>query len=144
MEGGRENKETGEVPVRAMAVEDDPVLRRGYERFFAPNAQGMGFDRFVVYPNGMTALDAFKGANPPFNLVIVDGNMPGMSGIELAQLLRGLKPELVIALASSHSKDSLPDDQRRLFDLFWTKPFGSEMGTFVSQARTIVSQRQSL
>ncbi len=55
----------------------------------------------VVFSDPLLALEAFKINPQRFNLVLVDQVMPGMTGIELAQALLQLRPELPIILNTS-------------------------------------------
>lgn len=55
----------------------------------------------VIFSDPLLALEAFKVNPQRFNLVLVDQAMPGMTGIEVAQVLLQLRPELPIILNTS-------------------------------------------
>lgn len=52
--------------------------------------------------SGHQALDLFRQQSGQFDLVVTDESMPGMTGIELAQRLYHLAPELPVILCSGH------------------------------------------
>jgi CheY-like chemotaxis protein len=57
--------------------------------------------------NAADALAAFKRDPNAFDLVITDLSMRGMSGLELARALKGLRPELPVILATGFIDDEL-------------------------------------
>ncbi|MBM9615939.1 PAS domain S-box protein [Desulfobulbus rhabdoformis] len=56
-----------------------------------------------VRTNGSEALAAFREDPDRFDLIITDQTMPGMTGIELAQRILSLKPEMPIILCTGYS-----------------------------------------
>ena len=70
--------------------------------------QQMGFDVTDV-PSGQTALDALGAAKIPFDTVLLDWQMPGMSGLEAAGRIRSLPlaktPHL--AMVTAYSREDL-------------------------------------
>ena len=58
--------------------------------------------------SGALALDALR-SEPDIDLVITDHAMPGMTGLELAALIRESKPGLPVVLATGYAE--LPDGQ---------------------------------
>lgn len=48
------------------------------------------------------ALAEFQQADPPFDLIVTDETMPGMSGIELAQKIFTISPAIPVILCSGH------------------------------------------
>jgi CheY-like chemotaxis protein len=77
---------------------------------------------------GHTALEAFSGqealelihTRPEIGALITDYGMPGMSGLELAQAARALRPDLPILLATGYAE--LPDGEQWDFPRL-EKPF---------------------
>lgn len=51
---------------------------------------------------GEEALDVFEKANHAFDLVVTDESMPGMSGIELAQKIYAVAPNIPVFICSGH------------------------------------------
>jgi PAS domain S-box-containing protein len=64
--------------------------------------------RASTFESGEAALDWLR-AHPqePVDLVVTDQNMPGLSGVEVAHLVRRLRPGLRVAIVSGHVNDKL-------------------------------------
>ncbi len=60
-----------------------------------------GFE-VVCAASGRQALDLFEQHGRRFDLVVTDESMPGMTGIELAQQLFALAPEMPVVLCSGY------------------------------------------
>lgn len=72
--------------------------------------------------NGETALEILATARP--DLAVLDMNMPGISGLELAEKIRISHPEMTLALLTANVQDAI---QRRAAGLgvrFFRKPIG--------------------
>ncbi len=82
---------------RIMLVDDDPAVRQVSERML----QRLGFTP-VVFENPVAALDDFRRAPGEFCAVVSDLTMPGMTGIELAEQLTLIRPDLPVLLASGY------------------------------------------
>jgi DNA-binding NarL/FixJ family response regulator len=76
-----------ETMIRVAIVEDDAKLRATLERFLGAQP---GFRCVGAFPNGESAVAGIPGLNP--DVVLMDINLPGMSGIECAAQLRCLIP----------------------------------------------------
>ena len=75
---------------------------------------------------------AVRGA--PFDLVFSDVVMPGMSGFDLAEELRRLRPEVPILLTTGYS-DRLNEEGPRGLPVL-SKPYSlDQLATALSQAR---------
>jgi PAS domain S-box-containing protein len=55
-------------------------------------------------PNGQAALDIVTGSPGRFDAVITDQCMPRLNGLQLAQALRAVRPELPVILYSGHGE----------------------------------------
>jgi two-component system nitrate/nitrite response regulator NarP len=89
--------------VSVLAVDDHP---RFLEAARAVVEAAAGFDWAGGVSSGREALAA-AGRDQP-DLVLVDVNMPGMNGFELARELRRSHPETLVALISAQHPDELP------------------------------------
>jgi len=89
--------------VSVLAVDDHP---RFLEAARAVVEAAPGFDWVGGVSSGREALAA-AGRDRP-DMVLVDVNMPGMDGFELARELRRSHPETLVALISAQHPDELP------------------------------------
>jgi len=87
-----------------LVLEDVPPIPTTAVQLF----QELGCEVFDSY-NGQSALKILE-AHPDIQVLFADIRMPGMSGPELAQVARRLKPDLKIVLTSGYvSRDDVPD-----------------------------------
>ena len=63
----------------------------------------------LVAPSGTEALNVLQGESR-IDLVITDHAMPHMTGSELADQIRGIRPNLPIILATGYAELPLPED----------------------------------
>ena len=84
-------------PIKVLFVDDEPALRdlgadllteEGYEVVCANNAR--------------EALELFTQHQQPFDVVVTDESMPGMTGAELAQKLFEIAPHMPVILCSGY------------------------------------------
>jgi len=90
-------------PVSVLAVDDHP---RFLEAVRAVVEAAPGFSWAGGVSSGEDALAAVDRDEP--DMVLVDVNMPGMDGFELAQELRRSHPQTLVALISAQDPDELP------------------------------------
>ncbi|MGB2248390.1 MAG: response regulator, partial [Alcanivorax sediminis] len=115
----------GGVPVRqelvasidqlnVLVAEDNPInqlVTRGY-------LEKLGVEQVVMTTNGQQALEAFRDSENPFDLVLMDLDMPVMNGFASAAAMRDLEdqqgraPSLILAL-SAHAVDEQASAIRR-------------------------------
>ena len=90
-----------------LVVDDNATNREIVEAYLgAPGVDDR--DRGAPGPTALTAMHAAARAGEPFELVVLDGQMPGMDGIELAQAI-SLAPSLRdCAPAHAHLDDRPP------------------------------------
>jgi CheY-like chemotaxis protein len=111
-----------------LVVEDEDMLRKGICEFL----RGLGY-RVLSANSGVKGLTVAK-EQPHIDLLLTDMVMPKMSGMELAQLLRSLRPELKIMLMSGYSGDELlGPGMQEPYTAMLQKPFG--LGTLAKRVR---------
>jgi CheY-like chemotaxis protein len=76
---------------RILVVDDEPMVRALIAR-----ALGDAGYEVVAVANGQAALDAARGAEAPFDLIVTNNYMPGLSGAELVAKVRQDFPQLPI------------------------------------------------
>ncbi len=69
-----------------------------------------GFELAGEVASGEEALEVVAGLQP--DLVLMDINMPGISGIETTRRLSAIHPEVKIILLSTYTAEDLPADAR--------------------------------
>jgi CheY-like chemotaxis protein len=85
--------------LRILVVEDNPEVGT----FATAALSDLGHD-IVLARNAKEALGRLEGDGDGFDVVFSDVMMPGMNGIELAQLIRTRLPALPIILTSGYSE----------------------------------------
>lgn len=104
-------------PGRILVVDDDAVTAR----FMAQALGKRGGFEVCHAPDARSAL-AMAGSEP-YDLVITDVEMPGMSGLELLRALREISPGLPVAVITGHaSVDYMVEAIRGDADEFLEKP----------------------
>jgi DNA-binding response OmpR family regulator len=92
---------------RALVVEDEEAIRRLVSRIL----EGEGFVCQTA-ADGEQAIDLLESA--PFDLVVTDKNLPGVSGLEVARLARALRPELPVLLITGYASEESAAEAVRL------------------------------
>lgn len=91
------------TPATVLIVDDDALINIGT----ADMLTDLGHRALEAY-SGREALDILERGEV-VDLLITDYSMPGMNGLELAELARQLRPSLPVLLVSGY--DELPDGQ---------------------------------
>ncbi|MGY3053323.1 CheY-like chemotaxis protein [Pedobacter sp. UYEF25] len=66
-----------------------------------------GYD-VTTFTNGNDALEAFR--NGQFDLVFLDENMPGMSGLETLSAIKNISPDVPVVLITKSEEENLMED----------------------------------
>jgi serine/threonine protein kinase len=106
--------------MRVLAADDDPLLARMLERCL----RNWGYEA-VIASDGAEAWQALKGEDAP-NVVILDWDMPGLSGVEICRLLRATPRgarSYVLMLTGREQKADLIEALECGADDFLSKPF---------------------
>src|ERR1022692_1178230 len=115
-----------------LVVDDEPSLRRALKTSLTASGSTVEEAR-----NGEEALGVVK--QHPFDLVLLDINMPGMSGIDVCRKIRGMSPHAGIVMVSVRD---LEDDKVRAFeagaDDYVTKPF--KLRELTARLRAVVGR----
>jgi len=103
-----------------LLVEDERLLRGLVSQFL----RGAGF-RVVEAADGAEGVERF-GDSGPFDLGLIDLNLPIYSGVEVCRRIRGRRPDQPIIICSAYIADSEPDLLAIGVDRFLTKPYHPE------------------
>ncbi|MEP6625806.1 MAG: response regulator transcription factor [Acidimicrobiia bacterium] len=101
-----EQREDDTVPAVSVLIVDDQIPFRRAARMVVTVTPG-----FEVVGEAMTgeeAVDQFEALNP--GLVLMDINLPGISGIEATRRITESHPDAVVLLLSTYRADDLPED----------------------------------
>ena len=122
--------------MKILVVEDEEAIAQGL-RF---NFELEGYEATVV-GDGQSALQEVRAAAPPFDLVVLDIMLPGMSGYEVCRQLREEYPGLPILVLSART---LAEDKALAFDLgtdqYMTKPFA--LPELLARVRNLLNRRE--
>ena len=99
----------------------------------------LGYTVYIAN-NGREGVDFYKTRQASIDLVLLDINMPVMSGIEAFELLRGVNPNLRIIIVSGYGKGII-DTPRFASEVngFVQKPF--QLDTLAFKVRKVLDQR---
>jgi DNA-binding response OmpR family regulator len=104
---------------RLLVVDDDPQVFKIISRLLDPEKY-----RVETAQDGLEALEKIQEMHP--ELLILDLMMPGMSGLEVCQVVKGKKETRNIMILVLSAKDAQVD-RRRCFEIgaddYVTKPF---------------------
>lgn len=89
---------------RLFIVEDHPIMRQSLRAFVKRQAD---FDVCGEAASAETALGQIAQAKP--DLVLIDVSLPGMSGLDLLDMLREQYPQLMCVMLSGHGERSHVD-----------------------------------
>ncbi len=107
----------GNAGARILVVDDEEHVRDALADMLR-----LTHHEVVVAAQGHEALECFRAA--PFDLVLTDLAMPGMSGWQVAQAVKELRPDVPVVLVTGWGVE-LPAEQLRAngVDRVMTKPF---------------------
>lgn len=130
--------------MRILAVDDDQTALD----ILSSSLQAAGYTDFVTALSGAEALDAIATAKRPFDIFLLDIQMPGIDGIELCGRVRAMPVHksapiiMITAMAERHFIDGA--FAAGAMD-YVNKPFDPvELGVRISMAARVVSQNQKL
>lgn len=95
--------------VRVVIVDDHPLLRQGLARLL--ELEG-GIAVVGQASNGLEALRLAEEIRP--DVVLLDINMPGMNGVEVAKLLREKHEDMGILILTIHDDESYVNEMIRI------------------------------
>lgn len=131
-----------QTTLRALVVEDDPA----YGEYVATLTRRFGFN-ITIAQNGIDALGIIEtGAH--FDLVIADWQMPGITGIDLIEVLRGRESSAdvyALMLTTHENTDARIRALRAGYDDFVSKSAGElEISEKLNAARRLVTRQKRL
>lgn len=108
--------------IKILVVDDMAMMRRAVTKF----CKDMGYSDFTEAADGADAWQKASTANPPFDLIISDWNMPNCSGLDLLKRVRGdsrLAKTPVILVTAEKEKDQIVEAIKAGVSEYVVKPF---------------------
>lgn len=90
----------GDQKIKVVIIEDDEIIREGFTALINESA---GFYCTAGYESCERALKSFDRDDP--DIVLMDIELPGMSGIEGIKKIKKIKPDTDIIVVTVHSED---------------------------------------
>ena len=107
------------APLKILAVDDEPSIGASMSFIFTRPLYEL-----ASALDGATALARMAEDPEPFDIVITDSNMPGVSGVELVRQLRERNfPGKIMVLSAHLSVDVLAAYESMAVDAVMEKPF---------------------
>ena len=111
---------SGADPVRVLVIDDEPFVRDTLGEILRQQHH-----QVVVANDGVSGLARFSES--PFDLVMTDLAMPGMSGWQVAQAVKAVRPQVPVVLVTGWGVEVQPDEMHTHgVDRVMTKPFRFE------------------
>jgi PAS domain S-box-containing protein len=87
---------------RVLLIDDNDAVRNVMSKLLRVT----GFDVSTA-SGGVSGLELYRKADPPFKLIVLDWTMPGFSGDQVLKALRAVAPEQPVLVVTGHSAESL-------------------------------------
>lgn len=110
--------DAGSAPRRLLVIDDDPSFRTTVEHLLRKCGHTV-----AVAESGSAGLALLR--QTPVDLVLTDLRMPGLTGWDVARLVKAMHPRLPVVLVTGDA-DAMPPDQpeRAWVDAILAKPCG--------------------
>jgi two-component system, cell cycle sensor histidine kinase and response regulator CckA len=117
---------------QVLLIDDEIVIREiGYEML-----ESLGIP-CIMAEDGETGIKKFKESQKDIAIVILDVEMPGLSGDKVYHILRGIDPDLKILITSGYAQNYLESKYfKSKLEHFIPKPFqlnqlSNKLGTMI-------------
>jgi CheY-like chemotaxis protein len=104
-----------------LVIDDEPLI----QDFFAKLARIRGWQGIDTASTGEEALT--RVLRQAYDLITVDLEMPGISGLEVVAMLRNMNPRAVICIISGHLPTHISNDVATCIDLALSKPLDNDV-----------------
>jgi CheY-like chemotaxis protein len=106
--------------VKILIVDDEKIV----SDFFAQLAKARGYTDIQAVASGAEALT--RVIRETYDLITLDIQMPGVSGLEIIAMLRNMCPHAIIAIISGFIPEELSDEVAGCADVIIPKPISME------------------
>lgn len=118
------------TPIRVLLVDDEEILRSFLQECLTFTGQLV-----VGVDSGEEALVRLKAED--FDIVITDDRMPGMTGLQLAAVIKASRPSLPVIMLTGY----VPQAQTSCVDLVLRKP--SDIPNLATSVRVILDRAKA-
>ncbi len=109
-----------EQPVKILIVDDEPTITK----YFSQLAEIRGFEEIDSVGSGEDAMTQVIRKN--YDIITLDIQMPGASGLEIIAMLRNMFPHAIIAVISGFIPEEISSDVAGCVDVMIPKPVNVE------------------
>jgi CheY-like chemotaxis protein len=120
-----------------LIVDDNPMIRRSICDLFRQQAD---FAICAEAENGLEAIEKVQQGKP--DLIVLDLAMPGMSGLDVARVINGMRPEVPIILFTLYS-DSVVQEQARSAGISTVISKGERGRFLIDKARSLLNTSEA-
>jgi DNA-binding NarL/FixJ family response regulator len=98
----RDDPASGDTPIRILVADDHPIVRTGLKTILTNHP---GWNVCGEAKSGAEALELANQLCP--DVVVMDLNMPGMSGLDALRAIKGRWPEVGVVILTLHFSEPL-------------------------------------
>lgn len=127
------------IQAKILVVDDESFITRSVKHFLEKE----GYE-VLIADTGEEGLDIFRAESP--DVVLLDVNLPGMSGLEAVKALRELSGDVVIIMVTAHGNIETEVSAIKLgIHDFLEKPFDlTRLSLIIKKALETISLRKEL
>lgn len=104
-----------------LLVEDEETVRKVIERLLTK----LGYE-VESASDAEEAIEMFTERNEQFDLVLTDVVMPGLTGVEMSEVLKGQRPDMRFLFTSGYTSKELGGNPEAPPEPFLPKPFSMD------------------
>ncbi|GAA0783435.1 response regulator transcription factor [Marinobacterium sediminicola] len=113
-----------------LLVDDSRIARLSLKR----QIQSLALDITLLEADSADSAEALLASNDTPDFALIDFNMPGRDGLELAERIKQSYPQVRMALVTANIQDALAQRAKEMGLAFLPKPTTAEqLGTFIQQ-----------
>lgn len=113
--------EPDDEPATILLVEDEETVRRVIERLL----EKLGY-RVLAAADAEEAIEIFRERDHELDLVLTDVVMPGLTGVEMAEVLKEQRPDMKFLFTSGYTSKELGSNPEAPPEPFLPKPFSMD------------------
>ncbi|GAA0693169.1 hypothetical protein GCM10009104_20570 [Marinobacterium maritimum] len=117
------------TPISLLLVDDSRIARLSLKR----QLQSLGLELNLLEAESADAAEVVLASTVP-DIALIDFNMPGRDGLQLAENIQQTHPQMRMALVTANIQDALVQRAKEMGLAFLPKPTTAEqLGAFIQQ-----------